>query len=135
VLTGSLNPFLPLLRYRTGDHAALAPPDAGAPPRLLGLEGRATVAFRGADGRTLHGIDVTGALRDLPLPFLSLRQHADGSMRLRTRCDGETLEQVESALRELFGRGQSIEVERLPEEFIWQGKPLQYTSELDVGSD
>jgi phenylacetate-CoA ligase len=127
-LTGGINPFLPLLRYRTGDHASL---DFSDPvPVLLGLEGRLPTVFRTAGGRAFNSIDVTTALADLPLPFFALHQSADGSLRFRTRCDETTLAAAEAALRGLFGEGQRLTAELLPEAAAWGGKVIQYTSEL-----
>ena len=92
-LTGGFNPFLPLLRYRTGDWASL---DLSDPRRLrlVDLHGRAPVVFTAADGRPVNNIDVTAALKHLALPQYSLHQAADGSLRLRVAGDlaaGEAL--------------------------------------------
>lgn len=128
VLTGGINPLLPLLRYRTGDIAAL---DVSGPrPMLVGLQGRAPVAFRAADGRPVNGIDVTGALADLPLPFFALHEFADGSLRFRMRADAGAVEAARRALEGLFGRGVRLAVEEVPESEAWAGKVIQYTSDL-----
>ncbi|MCI0460242.1 MAG: AMP-binding protein [Gemmataceae bacterium] len=127
-LTGGNNPFLPLLRYRTQDHAAL---DFSGPlPMLVGFEGRSPVTFRPAAGQTLNNVDVTIALRDLPLPFFALHQHADGSLIFRTRCDARTVADAERRLLDLFGSGQGLTVEQVPEAVAWGGKSIQYTSDL-----
>jgi phenylacetate-CoA ligase len=127
-LTGGCNPYLPLVRYRTGDFAALD--FAGPLPRLVGLEGRPPVVFRAADGRRFNSIDVTIALRELPLPFLELRQAADGPLRFRTRGDTATLAAAEAALRGVFG-GLPLTVEAVPDGATWEGKLIQYGSELE----
>jgi phenylacetate-CoA ligase len=127
-LTGGNNPYLPLLRYRTGDHAAL---DFSGPlPVLVGFEGRPPTVFRTADGRAFNSIDVTTALGDLPLPFFALHQAADGALVFRTRCDEPALGAAEAALRGLFGEGQRLRVEPVPQAVAWAGKVIQYTSEL-----
>jgi phenylacetate-CoA ligase len=127
VLTGGHNPFLPLLRYRTADHAAL---DCSGPrPVLVGLEGRSPTIFRTAAGQCFGNIDVTNALKDLPLPFFALHQKADGSLIFRTRCDDQTRIAAEQALCDLFGAGQSLTVEMVPEAVPWSGKTIQYTSD------
>lgn len=79
-LTGGFNDACPLLRYRTGDHAALEP--RGGLPVLVGLEGRAPVPLATADGRAVNTIDVTNALRELTLARYALHQHADRSLEL-----------------------------------------------------
>jgi phenylacetate-CoA ligase len=127
-LTGGCNPYLPLVRYRTGDFAAL---DFAEPiPRLMGLEGRPPVVFQAADGRRFNSIDASIALRELPLAFLCLRQAADGSLHFRTRCDDATRAAAEAALRRLFG-GLPLAVEVVPDGETWEGKPIQYGSELE----
>lgn len=126
-ITSAFNPFMPLVRYRTGDHAAL---DLSAPaPRLVEFEGRASAIFRSASGRIFNSIDVTRILSDLPLPALSLIQRADGSVRMRTRCDEAMARKVQEKLRELF-QGIGVEVERVPNELPWVGKVIQYRSEI-----
>jgi phenylacetate-CoA ligase len=127
VLSGGRNPLLPLLRYRTGDYATL---DFSGPiPVLVALELRQPVAFRDAAGRRFNNIDVTFALRELPLPFFALHQAADGSLRFRTRCEEATLEAAKQALTALF-RGVPLTVEVVPESVAWAGKVIQYTSDL-----
>lgn len=122
-LTGGRNPYLPLLRYRTGDWASL---DLRGPvPVLAGIEGRPPVVFTAADGRAINNVDVTWALRDLPLTRFRLHQHADGSLTFR----GATHEAVREALQGLFGAGQEIRFEDIPEEEAWSGKIVQYTRE------
>jgi len=127
VLSGGHNPLLPLLRYRTGDFATLD--FAEAVPVLVGLELRQPVLFRDATGRQFNNIDVTFALRDLPLPFFALHQAADGALTLRTRCDERTLAGARRALEDLFS-GMPLVVELVPEAVTWTGKVIQYTSEL-----
>lgn len=66
-VTGGRNPLLPLLRYRTGDRAAIGRGRCSCgetSPRLAGFEGRAGVFFRAADGSVVNPVDVGRALRD-----------------------------------------------------------------------
>ena len=109
-LTGGFNSAFPLLRYRTGDHAAL---DArGSLPVLVGLDGRAPVPLQTADGRAVNTIDVTVALRRLPLARFTVHQRADrsldvaldmGSSSSAVPLDPSLVAGVETALGELFG--------------------------------
>lgn len=81
VVSGGFNPCLPLLRYRTGDYAQWA-----ATPRgwvLRDLEGRAPVQFRHANGRWVNNIDISQALRDLPLIRFALHQDVHDALTLR----------------------------------------------------
>lgn len=125
-LTGGFNFCLPLVRYRTGDHAALGwTPDG---PVLVGLQGRKPVRFRCADGSWVNNIDVTHALAPLPLPQFALHQEADGSLVLRLAANAMPYAgDASEALRPLL-RGARLRVEALAVE----GKVLQYTSDLEV---
>ncbi|WP_420129905.1 AMP-binding protein [Longimicrobium sp.] len=125
-LTGGFNPYLPLLRYRTGDHAALrvAP---GREPVLVGLQGRPPVRFRTAAGEWLNNIEVTHALQRFALSQWTLHQQADGALRFRFAGPGADADTLRHALAELFG-GQAMEVR----EGGFDGdKVVQYTSELE----
>ncbi|MGK2858827.1 MAG: AMP-binding protein [Thermoanaerobaculia bacterium] len=126
-LTGGRNPFLPLLRYRTGDFAAIETKDGA--PVLTKFEGRAPVRFRTMDGRWINNIDVATALRPVPLTQISLLQRADGSLLLRARgCESEA--ELQGAIESLFGQRQPLVIEPIPDG-VW--KIVTYASELEHG--
>jgi len=128
-LSGGFNPFLPLLRYRTGDQAALefrgAPGRHAGSPLLVGLEGRLPIVFRARDGGAVNNIDISIALRPLPITQFNLHQFADGSLRLRLRGAADQNE-ARRAVLNLFGPGQPLTIETL----ALDGKVVQYTSDL-----
>jgi phenylacetate-CoA ligase len=117
-VTGGRNPYLPLVRYRTGDHGRLATEMLadGRPARVIReLEGRAPIAFRATDGGRVSSVDVARRIRPIA-PFVqhALHQRADGSLELALRpLPGVPIprEDFEHALRELFGRGAVVRVE------------------------
>lgn len=124
-LTGGLNFYLPLLRYRTNDYASLGWRDDQ--PVLIGLEGRPPVLYRGANSQVINNLDVTGALKHLALPQFTLHQAADGSLQLKVRRSHVDLSQIRAALLALFGPDQILavkEVESLGD------KVIQYTSDF-----
>lgn len=128
-LTGGFNFCLPLLRYRTGDYAALR--FEGREPLLMDLEGRPPVRFRNLRGEWLNNIEVTHALRRLAIPQFTLHQYGDGKLRLQwtgTSCDEN---QIRTPLEQLFGAGQPLELKQIDS---FEGKTVQYTSEL-AGSE
>lgn len=138
-LTGGFNPYLPLLRYRTGDHAALL---GDLEPVLVQLEGRRPVRFRAADGTWRNNIDVSHALAGFEVAQLALHQAADGSLVLRVRggsgsgSDGGSQDRhdaMRAALLDLFGAGARVAVEPM-EPVAAESKHLQYTSDL-VGAE
>jgi len=107
-VTGGRNPFLPLLRYRTGDYGRLecAPCECGDPtPRIFDLEGRAPVLLRAADGSAVNPVDLSRILRELPIVQHELRQHADLSCEIVIRALGTPpdREAIRDALRAALG--------------------------------
>lgn len=128
-ITGGRNPFLPLLRYRTGDFARLENRTTphGTRQYLMDFEGRAPVIFRGANGEAINNINVTYALRDFPLAQWALHQNADGSLLLRVRGSAPS-EELESALQNLFNGGMKISIEELPSGA--RDKVVSYSSDL-----
>jgi phenylacetate-CoA ligase len=124
VVTGGVNPFLPLVRYRTGDFGAMSFREDV--PRLVGVERRRPVVFQASTGAPVVSISVTTALFPVPLPFFSLHQARDGSLTFRTRSDGAVEEDVRRILGDLFGNA-PIAIEQVPLEVAWSGKSIQYS--------
>lgn len=79
-VSGGFDPYLPLLRYRTGDQARLG--WQGSLPQIGALEGRRAVLFRSASGALINNIDISIALKALPLRRFSLRQYRDDRLEL-----------------------------------------------------
>ena len=108
-VTGGRNPYLPLLRYRTGDWGRLdlAACACGDPmPRIVELEGRAPVLLRAAGGGSVNPVDVSGVLRAHPIVQHELVQRADLSCELTIRTtSGDPVDTavLERELRALFG--------------------------------
>ncbi len=124
-VTGGFNPWLPLLRYRTGDHAQLARTSQGLV--LRDLEGRAPVRFRSASGAWLNNIEVTRALAPFALTRFALHQHADASYTLGVdalEALDTLVPRLASALHALLGEGMALQVVPLPA----GDKVRQYTS-------
>jgi phenylacetate-CoA ligase len=121
--TGGRNPFLPLVRYRTGDWAALS--YGLGRPRLTGFEGRAPVVFRAADGRLINNIEITIAFRPFPVAQFHVHQNSDGSLLVRTA--GEAPRGLEESLRIVFGAGQRMTLEPLDDPSV---KQIPFTSDL-----
>ncbi len=125
-LSGGFNFCLPLLRYRTGDHAAL---ELRAGEWVLrGLEGRAPVRFRCSDGVYVNNIDVTHALKPFVLAQYALTQRADGSFDLDIFGNAMPDEPgVRAALLGLLGNHAILRIRHVREGF---DKVVQYRSEL-----
>jgi phenylacetate-CoA ligase len=123
-VTGGFNFCLPLLRYRTGDFAAL---DLfRGEPVLIGLSGRKPVRYRTAGGAWLNNIDISHAMRDFPAAQFGLHQTADGAVSLRLAPHAMAEAAAGRAiLRALLG-DLPLSVVPIEEE----DKIVQYTSDL-----
>ena len=138
-VTGGRNPFLPLLRYRTGDWGRLEHGrcSCGDPmPRILDLEGRAPVLFRSPGGAIVNPVDVSRVLREFPLVQHEFRQKGDLSCELEARPiggpDSIDKEKMIRGLRNLFGPELKVKVRINPRlgNRCRGGKTIPYRSDL-----
>jgi phenylacetate-CoA ligase len=127
-LTGGRNPFQPLLRYRTGDFAAMS--WAGDRPYLTGLLGRSPVRFLRPDGNWLNNIDVTVALSDLPLRRFQLHQEQDLKLSFLYQASQVEPEQIRLRLESLFGAETQLEITLAAPGELLENKWINYTSEI-----
>ncbi|MBF0530047.1 MAG: phenylacetate--CoA ligase family protein [Deltaproteobacteria bacterium] len=137
-ITGGRNPFLPLLRYRTGDFGRLDfhPCPCGDPaPRIVDFEGRADTYFRAVDGSIVNPVDVSRVFRQFAIVRHQVNQRADMSLEVTIRpAPGCLVDStlIVKGLQDLFGAGAKIMV-RI-EEFQWEssggGKVIPFSSEL-----
>jgi phenylacetate-CoA ligase len=96
---------------------------------LRGLAGRRPVRFRTASGRWLNNIDVSHALKGLPIAQFGLHQGAGGAVTLRICGDGAPYaEPARETLRALF-EGGPVHVATITAE----DKILQYSTDLPEG--
>lgn len=124
-VSGGFNFCLPLLRYRTGDFAALSFGANG--PVLTGLSGRRPVRYRLPGGAWINNIDVTHALQGLPISHFNFHQARGGAVTLRLSPGAMALaDAARAALEPLFGSG-AVAVAALQSD----DKTLQYTSDLE----
>jgi phenylacetate-CoA ligase len=124
-LTGGFNTYLPLIRYRTGDFAALEQREGEFV--LTGLQGRPPVRFRSENGEWKNNIEVTRALQGYAFPQYTLRQQADGSFIFTTLSGSGRLDDARATLTGLFGPGSHIVLREVPR---FDDKVVQYTTEL-----
>ena len=124
-LTGGFNFCLPLLRYRTGDFAALR--FNGTEPVIVDFEGRPPIRFRTMGGEWLNNIEVTQALQRFAIPQFTLNQDAGRGLCLRLANVGSNETEIRHALIELFGSGQQLLIEQVTS---FADKIVQYTSDL-----
>ncbi|MFC1743615.1 hypothetical protein ACFL35_06440 [Candidatus Riflebacteria bacterium] len=109
-ISGGRNPFLPLLRYRTGDWGRLdftACTCGDIMPRIFELEGREPVIFRAFDGKPINPIDVSRIIRAFPIVQHQFLQKKNGACEIAVRPiisdDSSFLANLQAALLGLFG--------------------------------
>lgn len=107
-LTGGFNFYWPLVRYRTNDYARRV--WRNGRPALADLEGRAPVLFRTPTGELRSGLDVTYALKHMPLAQYALHQATDGALTLRYSGAAARPDQLRDALLEVFGPDQVLDL-------------------------
>ncbi|MBI2839217.1 MAG: phenylacetate--CoA ligase family protein [Acidobacteria bacterium] len=132
-VTGGRNPYLPLLRYRTGDFGRFEKvPGGEAQPRIFDLEAREAVVFRAADGSAVSPVDIGRILRLYPVVMHELVQRGDGSCDLAIRPPAGAAvdeEEIKRRLETLFGAGSSVHV-TIDENLGESGKSRPFRSEL-----
>ena len=127
VLTCARNPFLPLLRYRSGDFARLE--RSRGLTLLADLEGRAPVMFLDARGCAVNSIDVSYLLKPFPLVRYALHQAADRSLRLSVQGPAIDRGLARVVLAKLFG-DLPLAIVSLDSFAPGPGKLVPYTTEL-----
>jgi phenylacetate-CoA ligase len=136
-VTGGRNPYLPLLRYRTGDFGKMA----DSPLRLTELVGRKLVFFRATDGSMVNPVDISREMR-LVCPFVQHEfiQKKDGScvVKIRPAVNANiSLKAMTKAIKGLFGQEQKVEV--LIDENLGKdnpsGKVISWQSELELETE
>jgi phenylacetate-CoA ligase len=137
VLTTFRNPYLPLLRYRTGDYARLEVVEAESGPelRLMDLVARRSASFRSVEGELVNPVDIARVLSRCGIYVQhECVQRADGSIDLTVqplRGLDPKLAEIEAGLRDYFGNKHVLRVhadENMPKHRL--GKTLAYRSEL-----
>jgi len=127
VVSGGFNFCLPLLRYRTGDHARLVRTPQG--PVLRDLQGRSPVRFRRSDGGWVNNIEITHALKPFELTRFALHQQSDGRFMLRVDSR-QALPALAPALQQALARPLGLPLPLTLEALPPGDKLRQYTSDL-----
>lgn len=140
-VTGGRNPYLPLLRYRTGDFGSLTRQPCACGSARAGItkfQGRGLVLFRGEGDAAVNPVDISRVLRPHILVQHRLVQRQDLSCELRVRPGPAGLDThaIKRDLAELFGQSVSLEVILDPDlgKNSPSGKVIPFVSELEPGS-
>ncbi len=132
VVSGGRNPFIPLIRYRTGDYGRRLG------DQLAQLEGRKPVFFRSKLNRLINTVDIARVLREYPIIQHFFKQKSDLSCQviLRPFKSGKIFESEKLAieLSELF-EGVKVEIKIDPDlgDRSSGAKLMPYVSEISPG--
>jgi phenylacetate-CoA ligase len=118
VVTGGRNPFLPLLRYKTGDFGELnfSPCNCGeVSPRLKILKGRKPIYFSDTNGNKINPVDISRILRmDANILRHQFIQKKNGGYELNLSCQVQPstihLTNLNSKFKDLLGSEAEIHI-------------------------
>ncbi|HAE38142.1 MAG TPA: CoF synthetase [Candidatus Riflebacteria bacterium] len=126
-VTGGINPFLPLIRYRTGDYGCLR--HSADAIEICEFEGRPPTVFLAADGGFVNNVDVSRAMGEFALAGFSLHQRKDRSLEFTGWGEGAVEADINRVLADLFGRSLTCKV-TLYAQCTSDDKKVRYSSEF-----
>lgn len=126
-VTGGINPFLPLIRYRTGDYACMRYEDGV--PHLFDLSGRSPVVFVAGDGNFINNVDISRAMCEFMLAGFKLHQRRDRSLEFIGWGSAAEAD-VRKVLTRIFGETCRIEA-KIEAVDSGEGKKVSYSSEFN----
>ncbi|WP_132034288.1 AMP-binding protein [Flavobacterium circumlabens] len=132
VVTGGNNPFLPLVRYRTGDFCSLK--IENGIPFLVDLEARNPVVFFTKSEVKINNIDISNGLSHLPLAGFKMHQRKDKLIQFTGYSNKVTPKKIVDLLQLIFKNDIEIHADI---QKIGQNNTVeksQYTSELTGNS-
>lgn len=128
VVTGGSNPFLPLIRYRTGDFCSLK--IENGIPFLVDLEARNPVVFFTKSNEKINNIDISNCLSEVPLAGFKMHQRKDLVIEFTGYSNDISSEEIRELLNAIFKN----DIEILADiQKIAQNNPVEkskYSSEL-----
>lgn len=107
-LTGGRNPFLPLLRYRTGDFAALDILDGHR--TLMNFAGREPIEYATQSGKFVHSMEVIRLMRRYPIAHYTVKNTTPNTYELSIQGDVNRWA-FEQEVRSLLGQSTAIDYE------------------------
>ncbi len=128
VISGGTNPFLPLIRYRTGDFAALRYGKGN--PELVNFSGRSPVLFVDGHGNFVNNIDIARAMCRFALAGYQLHQKKNRQIEFVGWGINVESAEVRSVLNEIFACSlvNSVVIQN-PD--LNENKKIAFSSELE----
>ena len=127
-VTGGINPFLPLIRYRTGDFASLQ--FIAGQPCLISLEGRSPTLFLNQNRDFVNHVDISRALSSFSLAGFALHQKKDLSLDFSAWGTSLSEESLRKVLAEIFGKDIEMRI-KFSKELLTEAKKVKYSSEIN----
>lgn len=136
VVTVDENPYLPLLRYRTGDRARIV--RRGGRVELHDLEGRSPVRYLRPDGAWVPSVDAAQHLQAHGMAAWQLHQSADGSVALDVVPDvrGDAGVRAARAAGDAVGHllGRRVTVREVSPARLGAGRARRWSSDVPGGA-
>ena len=126
-ITGGINPFLPLIRYRTGDYGSLR--HTAAAIEIRDFAGREPTIFMTAAGQFLNNVDISRAMCEFTLAAFTLHQRKDRSVEFCGWGADVSEGEIKRAMQGLFGTTVNCSLTLKTDDFP-EGKKIQYSSEF-----
>ena len=128
VVTGGSNPFLPLIRYRTGDFCSLII-ENGA-PYLIDLEARNPVVFFTKSALKINNIDISNSMSQFPLAGFKMHQRKDKLIQFVGYSNEIIAEEIIAVLNGIFKNDITLDVNIQKISQNNTVEKTQYSSEL-----
>ncbi len=128
LITGGNNPFLGMIRYRTGDYGRLALKDEIQ--YIQDFEAREPVIFYTKSGKVINPVDISRAMMKYALVAFHLHQQKDYSLVMKI-SDSNQSQDIEKTIQSIFGNDIRIQFKTfLPSELQSKNKGTVYSSEI-----
>ncbi len=130
VVSGGNNPFLPLIRYRTGDYCLLK--IENGIPCLYDLEAREPAPMYNTKKEFVNNINISRAMMHLPLAGFEMHQSEDYALSFKAWSNDAIENDILKILKSIFGEEAVIKIMVLPIEQNLDFKTVQYSSDFDL---
>ncbi|WMJ74382.1 AMP-binding protein [Cytophagaceae bacterium ABcell3] len=131
VITGGINPFLPLIRYRTGDFCSMEVENGV--PYLVDLEARSPVPFYTKSGILVNNVEISRGMTFFPLAGFTLHQNKLHHLTFTGWSDEDIEADIVKALTGIFKEDVTMSVSIQPVKAMKKNKVDAYSSEFELG--
>jgi len=130
VVSGGNNPFLPLIRYRTGDYCRLK--IENEIPCLYDLEARKPAPMYNTKKEFVNNINISRAMMHLPLAGFEMHQSEDYALSFEAWSNEAIENDILKILKSIFGQDAVIKITVHSIEQNLDFKTVQYSSDFDL---